>query len=151
MRRKSRNYLVEVIILVLVLTMKNISGISCKFCNKYFIPLGRHTLRCKARITTITATIETNNQLLSPNTPLATQNNGNVLVTEVENNVDPHENENKDQKFRCYYGREFNFLEGLNTHRRSCFVGKTPDVKELFKDTTEEIDVHKMVTMKKLI
>ena len=29
----------------------------------------------------------------------------------------------------------------LNTHRRSCFVKKTPDTKELFKDTREEIDV----------
>ena len=32
-------------------------------------------------------------------------------------------------------------LRGLNTHRRSFFVGRTPDMKELFKDTKEEIDV----------
>ena len=63
-----------------------------------------------------------------------------MLITQVENTFDPLENENKDHKFRCYCGREFNTLRGLNTHRRSCFVGKTPVTKELFKDTTEEID-----------
>ena len=67
-------------------------------------------------------------------------NNNNVLITQIENTFDPHENENE-HKFRCYCGREFNTLRGLNTHRRSRFVGKTPDMKELFKDTTEEIDV----------
>ena len=127
--------------LVLVLIMKNVSDISCKFCNKDFIFLGRNTWRCKARITTITVTIETNNQSLSPNTSLATQNNSNVLITQVENTFETHENENKEHKFRCYCGREFNTLRGLNTHRRSCFVGKTPDMKELFKDTAEEINV----------
>ena len=64
-----------------------------------------------------------------------------MLITQVEYTFDPHENENKDHKFRCYYGREFNTLRGLNTHRRPCFVGKTLDMKELFKDTMEEIDV----------
>ena len=69
-------------------------------------------------------------------------NNNNLLITQVENTFDPHENENKEHKFICYSGREFNTLiKGLNTHRRSCFVGKTPDMKELFKDTREEIDV----------
>ena len=63
-----------------------------------------------------------------------------MLITQVENTFDPLENENKDHKFRCYCGREFNTVRGLNTHRRSCFVGKTPVMKELFKDTTEEID-----------
>ena len=64
-----------------------------------------------------------------------------MLITQVEYTFDPHENENKDHKFRCYCGREFNTLRGLNTHRRPCFVGKTLDMKELFKDTMEEIDV----------
>ena len=95
MKRKSWNYLFGVIILVLVLITKNISGTSGEFCNKDFISLRRHTWRCKARITTITATIETNNQSLSPNTSLATQKN-NELITQVENTFDPHENENKD-------------------------------------------------------
>ena len=33
--------------LVLVLIMKNVSDISCKFCNKDFIFLGRNTWRLK--------------------------------------------------------------------------------------------------------
>ena len=125
MRRKLWNYLFGVIN-------------SSEFCNKDFISLGRHTWCCKARITAITAIIETNNESLSPNTSLATQNNSNVLITQVENTFEPHENENKEHKFRCYCGREF---YTLNTHRRLCFVGKTPDMKELFKDTAEEINV----------
>ena len=139
MRRKSWSYLLGVIIFVLVSTMKNVSGISYEFCIKDFISLGRHTWRCKSRITTTTATIETNNQSLSPNTSLATQNNNNDLITQVENTFDPHGNEDKEHKFRCYCGREFNTLRGLNTHRRSCFVGKTPDMKELFKGTTKKV------------
>ena len=42
---------------------------------------------------------------------------------------------------RCYCGREVTSLKGLNIHRRSCFVGKTPSIAELFKDTAKEIDV----------
>ena len=68
MRRKSWNYLFGVIILALVLITKNVCGISCEFCHKDLISLGRHTWCCKARITTVTSTIETNNQSLSPNT-----------------------------------------------------------------------------------
>ena len=141
MRRKSWSYLLEVIIFVLVSTMKNVSGTSYEFCIKDFISLGRHAWRCKGRITTTTAIIETNNQSIFPNTSLATQNNNNDLITQAENTFDPHGNENKEHKFRCYRGREFNTLRGLNTHRRSCIVKETPDMKELFKDTTEEIDV----------
>ena len=141
MRRKSWNYLFGVIILGLALTMKNVSGISCEVCNKDFLSLGRHAWRCKPRITATIGTIETNNQSLSPNISLATQNNNNVLITQVKNTFDPHENENKDHKFRCYCGRKFNTYRGLNTHRRSCFFGKTRDMKKLFKDTTEVIDV----------
>ena len=84
MRRKSWNYLFGVIILVLVLITKNVPVISCEFCNKDFISLGRHTWHCKARITTITATIETNNQSLSPNASLTTQNNNNELKIKIE-------------------------------------------------------------------
>ena len=118
MGRKTWNYLFRVIILELVLKMKNVSGISFEFCNKDIISLGRHTWRSKARITTVTATIEPNNQSLSPNTSLATQNNKNMLITQVENTFDPHEKENKDQIFRCYCARLFNNLRGLDTHRR---------------------------------
>ena len=31
-------------------------------------------------------------------------------------------------------------LRGLNTHRRSCFLGKTPSIAELFEDAVEEIN-----------
>ena len=96
MIRKSSNYLFGVIIFVLILTMKKVPGISCEFRNKDFISLGRHTWRCKARIKTITVTIETYNQSLSPNASLATQNNNSVLITQVENTFDPYENENKE-------------------------------------------------------
>ena len=84
MRRKSWNYLFGVIILVPAFITKNVTGISCEFCNKDFISLGRHTWRCKARITTITATTETNNHLLSANASLATQYNNNELITQFE-------------------------------------------------------------------
>ena len=44
----------------------------------------------------------------------------------------------KNHKF-CYSGREFKSLRGLNTHRRSCFLGKTLSIAELFEDAVEEI------------
>ena len=67
--------------------------ISCKFSNKDFVSLGKQTRRCKQQLQTIAATIETNKQSLSPNTSLATQNSNNVLIIQVENTFDPHENE----------------------------------------------------------
>ena len=51
---------------------------------------------------------------------------------------DPRENEKKDHKFRCYCWREFKSLRGLNTHKRSCFVGKIASIAELFEDAVEE-------------
>ena len=41
-------------------------------------------------------------------------------------------------KLRCYYWRSFNWLRGLNSHRRTYFAGESIDVKELFKDAVEE-------------
>ena len=46
----------------------------------------------------------------------------------------------KDHKFRCYCGREFKSFRALNTHRRLCFVGKTPSIAKLFEDTVQEIN-----------
>ena len=53
---------------------------------------------------------------------------------------DPHENKKKDHKFRCYCWREYKSLSDLNTHRRSCFVGKAASMAEFFEEVREEIN-----------
>ena len=58
----------------------------------------------------------------------------------MKQDIDPHENEKKDHKFCCYCGREFKSFRGLNTHKRSCFVEKTPNIAKLFEDVVEEIN-----------
>ena len=91
-----------------------------------------------ARITKIKESIEINYQPLSNNVTLVTQNDNMKEITQINHNIDPQENEKKEHVFRCYCGREFTSLRGLNTHRQSCFVGKTPSRAELYKDTAEE-------------
>ena len=58
----------------------------------------------------------------------------------MNQDIDPHENKEKDNKFRCYRDREFKSLRGFNTHRWSCFVGKTPSTAKLFENAVEEIN-----------
>ena len=81
-----------------------------------------------------------NYQPLSPNATVVTQNDNNGVITQVNKDIDPHVNKKKDNKFRCYCGREFKSLRGLNTHWRTCFVGKTPSIAELLEDAVEEIN-----------
>ena len=126
-------------VILLALLTKSVAVIICEFCNKDFISLGRYTWRCKARITQIDKNIQINYQPLSPDTTVVTQNDNSRVITQVNQDIDPHENEKK-HKFRCYCGCKFKSLRGLNTHRRSCFVGKTPSIAELFEDTVEEIN-----------
>ena len=65
----------------------------------------------------------------------------------MNQDIGPHENKKKDHKFRFCCGREFKSLRGLNTpgtflntHRRSCFVEKTPSIDELLEDAVEKIN-----------
>ena len=55
----------------------------------------------------------------------------------MNQDIDPPEKK-KNHKFCCCCGHELKSLRGLNTHRRSCFVGKTPSISELFEDAVEE-------------
>ena len=124
MSRKPWRYLYITLILALVLVTKNVVGVTCEFCNKEFIHLSKQTWRC--------------NRSLISSESLVTVNDNNETITCVDQDLDP-ENEKSDHEFRCYCGRSFNSLRGLNTHRRTCFVGESPDVKNLFKDAVEEI------------
>ena len=58
----------------------------------------------------------------------------------MNQDMDPHGNGKKDHKLCCYCGCKFKSLRGLNTHRWSCFVGKTPSIAETFEDAVEEIN-----------
>ena len=140
MSRKAWYYLYITLILTLVLVTKNVVGVTCEFCNKEFIHLSKHTWRSKSKITSITtvATGWTNRSLTSKES-LVTVDNNNDIIACVNQDFDPHENEKRDHEFSCYIGRSFNSLRGLHTHRRTCFVGESIEVKELFKKSVEEI------------
>lgn len=150
MRANKKRYLLGVLVILLDLVTKSVAGVICKFCNKDFTPLGRHTWCCKARVTQIRENIQINYQPLSPNATILSQNNNNEITAHV--NQDPHENEKKYRIFRYYCGCEFKSLRGLNKHRRSCFVGKTPSIAQLFEGAVEEInDIQTDVNEKNLI
>ena len=118
-------------IILLALLTKSVAGVICEFCNKDFLSLGRHTWRCKSRATQIDDHLR---QPLSPKATVVTQNENNGVIMQVNQDIDPHDNEKKVNKFRRYCGREFKLVRGLNTHRRSYFLGKTPSIAELFED-----------------
>ena len=69
-------------------------------------------------------TTESTNRPLTSNEARVTVNNNNEIITCVNQDFDPHEKEKRDHEFRCYCGRSFNLLRGLNTHWRTCFVGE---------------------------
>ena len=134
MKADKKIYLFGVLIILLALLTKSVAGVICEFCNKDFLSLGRHTWRCKSRATQIDENIQINCQPLSPKATVVTQNENNVVIMQVNQDIDPHDNEKKVNKFRRYCGREFKSVRGLNTHRRSYFLGKTPSIAELFED-----------------
>ena len=137
MSRKAWYYLYVTLILLLVLVTKNVVGVTCEFCKNFVNFL---TLRCKSKITSITTVAtESTNRPLTSNESLVTVNNNNEIITCVNQDFDSHEKENRDHEFRCYCRCSFNSFRGLNTHRRTCFVGESIDIKELFKDAMEEI------------
>ena len=89
-----------VLIILLALLTKSVSGVICEFCNKDFLSLGRQTWRCKSRATQINENIQINCQPLSPKATVVTQNENNGLIMQVNQDIDPHENEKKIHKFR---------------------------------------------------
>ena len=123
----------------MLLVPENVVGVTCEFCNKEFIHISKQTWRCKSKTTSITSVArESTNRPLIFNESLVTVNSNNEIITCVNQDFDPHEKEKRDHEFRCYCRRSFNSLRRLDTHRRTCFVGESIDVKELFKYDVEE-------------
>ena len=100
MIRKAWCYSYITLILILVLVTKNAVGVTCEFCNKGFIRLSKHTWRFKSNITSITTVAtESTSRPLPFNGPLVTvnnnnNNNNNEIIPFVNQDFDPHENEN---------------------------------------------------------
>ena len=127
--------------MVILLTQltNSVTAVICEFCNNNFISLGKHTWRCKAKVTRI----DENTQIIQPlstNATVPTQNDNNGVITQANQDIDPHENEKKDHKFCCYCGHEFKSLRVLNTHTQICFVWKTRSIAELLEEAVEEIN-----------
>ena len=95
MRANKKSYLFGVLVILLVLFTKSVARVICEFCNKDFMSLGRHTWRCKARVTQIDKNIQINYQPLSPNATVVTQNDNNGVITQANQDIAPHENEKK--------------------------------------------------------
>ena len=64
------------------------------------------------------------------------------MINSANQDFDPLANEKCNQEFCCYCGRSFNSLRGLNTHRRTCFVGESIDVKEAINDMQGKIYIY---------
>ena len=52
-RANKKSYLFGVLVILLALLTKSLAGVIYEFCNEDFISLGRHTWRCKAKVTQI--------------------------------------------------------------------------------------------------
>ena len=60
-----------------------------------FISLGTHKWRCKARVAQFDENIQITCQPLSPNAKVVTQNDNHGVIKQVNQDIDPHENEKK--------------------------------------------------------
>ena len=121
---------------IILINLEVILCTNCEFCKKDFKVVGRHQWRCLARIT------NRDEQQLHPVTQeqsIANVNDEIIGDSEnVCNDYDPHEKDKDEYNFRCYCGREFTSLRGLNTHRRCCYVENIIDIKDIFIDNEEE-------------
>ena len=97
--------------------IKNNFQAQCEFGKKDF---KRHVWRCQARLlnreTSIDSIITT-----SVGQSIVTSNHKAMPVNLFNNEYDPHKSEETDHHYRCYCGREFTTLRGLNIHRRFFF------------------------------
>ena len=129
-------------LLILSSFVKKSSQTQCEFCKKNFKSLGRHVWGCSSRITVNRETSNANNDELRKQ---LTQSNSIVNNTKDQVNIDTrnydydhHGTEKERNSFMCYCGREFHSLRGLNTHRRSCYIGDIPDIRDLLIGELEE-------------
>ena len=44
----------------------------------------------------------------------------------------------KDRMFKCYRGRDFTTVRGLNVHKRSSQIFDVPEINDLITETVEE-------------
>ena len=114
-----------IIVVLSTVSIKICDGVTCEFCFKDFKKLGRHTWRCPARVenrerVSETSPVGNNASIVNLSNSLVLLNTTNCNVDKRNNDFDPHENEKKDRMFKCYCGREFTTVRGLNVHKRSC-------------------------------
>ena len=73
---------------------------------------------------------------------------GNNIIVNLNNEIrnidnrsyDPHE-QNNDHQCQCYCGKVFNSYRGLNTHRRTCYVGSIPDINDFLLAKGDEVNL----------
>ena len=133
------------VLLVLLLFIKTCCGLQCQFCKQEYRHIGKYTWRCKERLNRDESTININLSNGNHNTH-GTVNveviHGTVYVSDpllnssqeinLSNyNYDPNDNK-KELPFRCYCGRYFESLRGLNIHCCSCFITDQASLKDLF-------------------
>ena len=132
-----------IIVILSTASIKIRYGVTCEFCFKDFKKLGRHTWRCPARVenrerVSETSSVGNNASNVNLSNSLVLLNITNCNVDKRNNDFDPHENEKKDRMFKCYCGREFTTVRGLNVHKRSCHIFDVSEISDLITETVEE-------------
>ena len=104
-------------IFLLLLCFKVISAVKCEYCNKDFISLGRHSWRCKARITSAVndQRYSSYNANFSGNNASSNglNNNKNQITTNTDTQI---------LYVKCVCGKLCKGRRGLTAHQRSCKV-----------------------------
>ena len=134
-----------ILILLLIVFLKSCFGVQCEFCKNEYRHIGKHLWRCKERLNRDDSTININLSNVDLNThgtssienidnPIYIEDpllNGNQEIELSNYDHDPNEKK-KELPFKCYCGRYFETLRGLNVHRRSCFITEQANYKDLF-------------------
>jgi uncharacterized Zn-finger protein len=121
----------------MALFVEETSEAECPFCGKNFETLGRHTWRCKssagernanfAETSSLDAsriTDKPGNSIVANNQPRASNR-----LLKKERAIEAEGP--KSREVTCYCGRKFRSHRGWRLHRRSCSIGKDPDLKGL--------------------
>ena len=103
---------------IILSVLQETDAIRCPHCNEDFISLGRHTWRCKGRISSIAPaqTVNENRHTNSADQP------GNTTNTTTTNFPTPI---NECSIIKCVCGRPCKGRRGLAAHKRSCAAHRT--------------------------
>ena len=151
-RRRSKVFCYVLIWIILTFLMGFSSGTTSEKCGLDFRQVKKHIWHCKASAMEHEQSTHQVTLDITLNDAIPHKDNqrpdGNNIVVNLNNEIrnidnrsyDPHE-QNNDHQCQCYCGKVFNSYRGLNTHRRTCYVGSIPDINDFLLAKGDEVNL----------